>query len=87
MSISVISAENGYVVIGTEDPILARSILVETLIERDELDTFGVCTVYKERGYCDLQTDDLCEACLGFLNTILPPDHGVPLPTVYWKEL
>lgn len=84
--ISVLSGEDGYLVIGTEDAVLARSILVETLLERDELDNFGVCK--QDDGYCDLKDDrDLCQDCIDFLATILPPDHGVPLPTMYWKEL
>lgn len=87
MSISVITAEDGYVVLGTEDPILARSVLIEALLEREELDNFGVCQ-QEDKGFCDLKDDrDLCQACVDFLNTIFPPSFGVPIPTMYWKEL
>ena len=88
MSISVLRAETGWVVMGTDNPTLARAVLVEELLNNEELDNYGVCTEEEsDMGMCDLTTDDLCDACKDFLATIFGTRDAVSLPTLYWKEL
>jgi hypothetical protein len=80
---------NGTVVVmGVEDPALARTILIETLIDRDELDNFGVCTEADKSGVCNLKDDrDLCQACIDFLNTVYLVKDAEKYPAYHWKEM
>ncbi len=91
MSVLVGYLENGDVcVMGTDDPKLARSVMIETLIEREELDNFGVCvgSEDEEKGFCDLtNTDLLCDRCRDFLATIYSVSEVHSYPAFYWKEM
>lgn len=76
------------IVLGVDNPTLARSILVETLIDRDELDNFGVCTEADKGGVCNLKDDrDLCQACIDFLNTVYLVADVQQYPAYHWKEM
>jgi hypothetical protein len=76
------------IVMGVENPVLARSILVETLVEREELDNFGVCTEGDKGGFCDLKDDrDLCQACIDFLASVYLVKDCQQYPAYHWKEM
>lgn len=90
MSILVGYLEDGEIcVMGTDDPTVARAVMIETLIEREELDNFGVCvgSEDEEKGFCDLAGGDLCERCADFLATIYAIKDARLYPAFYWKEM
>jgi len=90
MSILVGYLHNGDVcVMGTDDVTLARSVMIETLIERGDIDNFGVCVGSEDEdlGFCDLSNGDLCERCRDFLATIYDIKDSRLYPAFYWKEM
>lgn len=88
MPIQVLAGDpDGYVVLGATNAKEARTWLVEYLVDNDELDNFGICTEEDEKGFCDLKSEELCEACTEFLATVFATRDSRFLTAYYWKEM